>query len=331
MRRHKMKTKRTISRRNPVAVAIIAVVVGALVVLSGPAFGAGSDSKDPIIITLNDWTGQLISSYLMGESLKRMGHNVTYTQADYIAQLAGLEAGDLHVAMELWATTAKQAVEESLKTGNSVDLGTTGMEGIEDWWFPMYVKEKCPGLPDWEALKGCAEVFATPDTAPKGRYLSGAATWGGFDVERIDALGLDFEVIQAGSEGSLFAELKAAYERKAPIILWVWSPHWVPFKYKGEFVKFPPYTDECYNDPSWGINPDKAYDCGKPSGWINKIGWAGGDEKWPNAFKAVRNYRLDNDTMGSLVAEVDLEGRKIEEVVAEWLDNNEDRWKKWFE
>lgn len=326
-----MKLLRGASKLNLLRSTTIAIVLGAFLMLSGSAVGAGSDSKDPIIITLNDWTGQHISSYLMGEALKRMGYKVTYTQADYIAQLTGLEAGDLHVAMELWETTAKQAVEESLKTGNTADLGSTGMEGIEDWWYPLYVKEKCPGLPDWQALKECAEVFVTPDTAPKGRYLSGAATWGGFDTERVEALGLDFEVIQAGSEGALFAELKAAYERKTPIILWVWSPHWVPFKYKGEFVEFPRYTDECYNDPSWGINPDKAYDCGKPRGWIKKIGWAGGDEKWPKAFQAVRKYRLDNDTMGSMVSEVDLEGRKTKEVVEEWLNNNENRWKEWFE
>jgi glycine betaine/proline transport system substrate-binding protein len=316
---------------NAVKSAVIVVMVGACIMLSGSALAGDPESKDPVIITLNDWTGQHISSYIMGGVLERMGYNVKYVQADYLAQFAGLEAGDLHVAMELWATTAKQAVEASLKTGNTKDLGDTGMVGIEDWWYPLYVKEKCPGLPDWRALKKCAEIFTAPDTAPKGRYLSGAATWGGFDKERIEALGLNFEVIQAGSEGALFAELKAAYDRKAPIILWVWSPHWVPFKYKGEFVEFPRYTDECYKNPSWGINPDKAYDCGKPRGWIKKVGWAGGDKKWPKAFQAVRNFRLDNDTMGGMVAEVDLEGRKTKEVVEEWLDNNGSVWKKWTE
>ncbi len=307
------------------------VMIGACMMLSGSALAGDPESKDPIIITLNDWTGQHISSYIMGGVLQRMGYNVEYVQADYLAQFAGLEAGDLHVAMELWATTAKQAVEASLKTGNTVDLGDTGMVGIEDWWFPLYMKEKCPGLPDWRALLECAEVFATPDTAPKGRYLSGAATWGGFDKERIEALGLNFEVIQAGSEGALFAELKAAYDRKAPIVLWVWSPHWVPYKYKGEFVEFPRYTDECYNNPSWGINPDKAYDCGKPRGWIKKIGWAGGDKKWPKAFQAARNFRLDNESMGRMVAEADIEGRKVTEVVDEWLSENENVWRKWIE
>ena len=54
------------------------------------------------------------------------------------------------------------------------------------------MKEKCPGLPNWEALKSeaCAEAFSTAETAPKGRYLGGPVTWGGFDDERVEALGL---------------------------------------------------------------------------------------------------------------------------------------------
>jgi len=41
------------------------------------------------------------------------------------------------------------------------------------------MKEKCPGLPNWEALNDCAEAFSTPETAPRGRYLGGPVTWGG--------------------------------------------------------------------------------------------------------------------------------------------------------
>jgi glycine betaine/proline transport system substrate-binding protein len=33
--------------------------------------------------------------------------------------------------------------------------------------------------------------------------------------------------------------------------------------------------------------------------------------------------------MGNLIAEVDLEGRQVSEVVQEWLDANQDTWKAW--
>lgn len=288
-----------------------------------------AESQDPIKLTIHDWTGQYVTTHIMGEVLKSMGYNVEYVQADYLAQFAGLETGDLAIAMEIWQTTGKEAMDASLATGKTIDLGETGMEAKEEWWFPAYMKEKCPGLPNWEALKQCGEAFATPETAPKGRYLGGPVTWGGFDEERVEALELPFEVVHAGTDAAMFAELESAYQRKAPILLWIYTPHWAPIKYEGEWVAFPEYEDACYSDPAWGINPEKTHDCGKPHGWIKKVGWKGGEEKWPKAYAAVRNFRIDNKTMGELIAKIDLEGAKLEDVVGEWMKNNEATWKAW--
>ncbi len=307
---------------------LVSGIAAAAISIGGNAVAA-VESNDPIILTLHDWTGQLITTEIMGRVLQDMGYNVKYQVADYLAQFAGLESGDLHVAMEMWETTGKQAMEASLKTGKTVDLGETGMKAREEWWYPIYMKERCPGLPDWKALNACAKEFATPETAPKGRYLGGPVTWGGFDDERVEALGLDFEVVHAGTDAALFAELESAYQRKAPWLGWIYQPHWAPFKYKGEFVEFPKYTDECYSNPAWGSNKTMAYDCGKPFGWIKKVGWKGGEKKWPCAYKAIRAFRIDNDTMGALITEVDLNGKKITDVVDAWLKANESTWKPW--
>ncbi len=289
-----------------------------------------AESTDPIKLTLHDWTGQLITTNIMAEVLKSAGYNVDLVQADYLAQFAGLKTGDLHVAMEMWETTGRDAMDEATATGKVENIGETGMMGIEEWWYPLYMKEKCPGLPNWEALNDCAEAFSIPETAPKGRYVGAPVTWEGFDDERVEALELDYEVIHAGTDAALFAELESAYQRKAPILLWVYAPHWAPSKYEGEWVQFPKYSPECYNDPSAGINPDLAYDCGKPSGPIWKVAWSGVKDKWPGAYSAIKNFRLDNDEMGKMITAVDLEGKELDAVVADWLATNESRWKAWL-
>ena len=207
----------------------------------------------------------------MGRVLEGMGYNVEYVQADYIAQFAGLESGDLHVAMEMWETTGKDAMAASLATGKTVDLGETGMQAKEEWWYPAYMKEKCPGLPNWEALNDCAEAFATPETLPSGRYLGGPVTWGGYDDERAEALGLDYEVVHAGTDAALFAELESAYQRKAPWLGWIYTPHWAPIKFEGEWVEFPEYEDACYQDPSWGVK--SGYDLRlRQAAWLDQKG-----------------------------------------------------------
>ena len=303
-------------------------VAAAALMTAFPAWA--QDSSDPIKLTLHDWSGQLITTTLMGEVLKQAGNNVEYVQADYIAQFAGLKTGDLHVAMEIWETTGREAMDEAFATGNVVNMGETGMQAIEEWWYPAYMAERCPGLPNWEALKDCADAFATPETAPMGRYLGGPVTWGGFDEERVEALELDFEVVHAGTDAALFAELEAAYQRQDPIMLWVYSPHWAPTKYEGHYVEFPPYSPECYSDPSVGVNPDMAYDCGKPRGPIWKVGWKGVAEKWPNAAKTIENFHITNEEMGKMVAAVDLDGKSVDETVAAWMDANKDVWSAWI-
>ena len=298
--------------------------------ISAPATAA--DSKDPIKLTLHDWTGQLITTKIMGEVLKKAGLNVEYVQADYIAQFAGLKTGDLHVAMEIWETTGRDAMDEATATGKVENLGETGMQAIEEWWYPSYMKDKCPGLPNWEALKdeSCAEAFATAETAPNGRYLGGPVTWGGYDDERAEALELPFEVVHAGTDAALFAELESAYQRKAPIMLWVYAPHWAPAKYDGEWVEFPTYTKACYEEEAWGSNPDAAYDCGKPRGPIWKVAWSGVKDKWPGAHEAIAAFNVNNDEMGAMITEVDLDGKKLEDVVAAWVSANEARWSEWI-
>jgi glycine betaine/proline transport system substrate-binding protein len=312
---------------------LAAALLAGAAAFSSAASWAGAESQDPIKITLHDWTGQFITSKIMGTVLQKAGYNVEYVQADYLAQFAGIETGDLTLAMEIWATTGQEALNAAVATGKVENLGETGMAAKEEWWFPEYMKEKCPGLPDWKALKepACAEAFSTPETAPKGRYLSGPVTWGGFDEERVAALDLPFEVVHAGTDAALFAELESAYQRKAPIMLWIYSPHWAPAKYKGEWVQFPEYEPACYTDPKWGINPDATHDCGKPHGPIWKAGWVGIKDKWPGAYKAIKAFTISSDEMNAMVGLVDLDGKTVEDVVADWVAKNEATWKTWIQ
>lgn len=317
-------------RRILTTATLAGALAGTTAAITTPA--AAADSTDPIRLTLHDWTGQLITTRIMGGVLQKAGLNVDYVQADYLAQFAGLETGDLDVAMEIWETTGREAMDKAVATGKVVNLGETGMQAIEEWWYPAYMADACPGLPDWKALldPACAEAFATPDTLPDGRYLGGPVTWGGFDEERIAALGLPFQVIHAGTDAALFAELESAYQRKDPILLWIYAPHWAPIKYQGDWIAFPPYEPACYTDPAWGPNPDATHDCGKPLGPIWKVAWAGLGDKWPSARAAIEKFRLDNEEMGQMIAAVDLDGKKVEDVVDAWLAANEARWKPWI-
>jgi glycine betaine/proline transport system substrate-binding protein len=311
-------------------------VLAAAVALGGAAGTAAAEvpeSKDPIKLAMIGYSGDNLVMLIYGKLIEKLGYTVEYTPADYLGQFAGLETGDLHIGSPGWDTTAKAALKAAFDTGDVLNMGDAGIPVFEDWWYPLYVKDVCPGLPDWTALKNadCVKALSVAETAPKARFLSGPIEWGGHDQERIDALGLDFEVIHAGSDGALTADLVAAIKRKQPIIGWTWEPFWIPALYPGEFVKWPAYEDACYEDPKWGSNPDKAYDCARPNGQMWKTAWAGGEAKWPKAYDVWRKFKLDTKTMGELVYKSDVEGVAKEAVADEWIAANEAIWKPWLE
>src|SRR5918994_277761 len=165
-----------------------ALLASALAVGSaGVAAAQAPESTDPIKIALFDWTSVNLNAKILGGILEKLGYTVEYPTGEYLSSLTtGLTNGDLTVALEFWDTTAGEAMAAGEATGQVERLGALGPKAKEEWWYPLYMKEKCPGLPDWHALldAACAEEFSTPDTAPNGRYLGGPVTWEGFDDER---------------------------------------------------------------------------------------------------------------------------------------------------
>jgi glycine betaine/proline transport system substrate-binding protein len=115
--------------RNCITKATLGALALCTALSLSPAFA--QDSTDPIKLTLHDWTGQLITTHIMGEVLKKAGNNVDYVQADYLAQFAGLETGDLDVAMEMWETTGRDAMDAATATGKVENFGPTGMKAKE--------------------------------------------------------------------------------------------------------------------------------------------------------------------------------------------------------
>ena len=53
----------------------------------------------------------------------------------------------------------------------------------------LFIEEVCPGLPDWEALAKCSDMFARADSGGKGVFIGGPVDWLKHDAEKVEALG----------------------------------------------------------------------------------------------------------------------------------------------
>jgi glycine betaine/proline transport system substrate-binding protein len=288
------------------------------------------ESPDPIKFPLWEWTGHHISQMIAGEILKRMGYNVEYIHTAEIPSVPAIQEGSLHASMEYWVGNNRvKFFKATQQGGGAEDLGYLGLAPRETWYYPPYVEKDCPGLPDYNALNQCKELFSTTETFPQGRFLDYPAEWVINNDKRLAALGVDFALVRSGGEGAMITEIESAYARQAPLLVQFWSPHWLLSKYDLKEVKLPPWEPACEEDPAWGVNPDATYDCDIPIQEIKKLIWGGLREKWPAAHRLLRNVQITNDIQNALVLKVDVEGQKIEDVVKTWLDENTHIWRWW--
>ncbi|WP_246209648.1 ABC transporter substrate-binding protein [Pikeienuella piscinae] len=292
---------------------------------------AEADWDEPIIIVQNNWTSQLVTSTIVGNVLEEMGYEVEYAPADSQLQFAAIAAGDMHFQIEAWEGSMKSAFEAAVEEG-MIDAGTHEAVTREEWWIPKYVLDVCPEAGDWKGLDACAEIFATAETAPKGRFVGPPADWGKNYADRIKALNMNFTAINVGQAATLWAELQSAYDRKEPIVLFSWTPNFVESKFDGEFVNFPEPEPACFDDPSWGPNPEATGDCGAPhKAWLKKAMWSGLEENAPKAAKFLRNVNFTNAQLADAAYMVDVDGMSPEEAAEKWAEENPDIIAGWME
>ena len=296
--------------------------------LSSTAFAADLGAVDePIKLAINEWTGQHVSTHVAGSMLEAAGYKVEYVTAGYMNMYQAMSDGEIHGAMEIWSSNVSEDYAKKVEAGGVVELGDLGLDAKEGIAYPAHVADLCPGLPAWEALKECAQNFATAETIPMGRLVDYPADWGTPGADRMTGFGLPFKAVPAGSEGALITELRAATEKKSPLLIVFWQPHWAMSAYDVQFVDLPVGNDACFNDPAWGTNPAATHDCDFSPSRIFKAGWSGMADKWPAAYEILTNYSLAVEDQQPMMGAVDVDGGAIEEVVAAWMASNEAKWK----
>ena len=302
----------------------------ALAAAASPAAFA-ADSTDPIVIPIHNWSSQIVMSNVVGQIFEAAGDHVEYVTTDSQAVYESVRMGDVTLELEVWEGAFGKSFRAALDKGGIEDVATHNAITREDWWYPLWTKEACPGLPDWHALNDCAAVFATPETGDKGRFLAGPVDWLKHDQERVDALGLNYTVVNAGSAAALWAEIAPAEKDKKPIVVFNWTPNFAEAVWPGEFVNFPEWVDGCDVDPAVGPNPDATFDCGNPAnGYLKIAAWDGMKDKWPAAYAILQKVSFTNAQIAQMAKLVDIDEMEPEDAAAKWLEDNADVWKPWM-
>ena len=302
--------------------------VGAIVAGIMLAFSAGTisaaDSSSPIVIPTHNWSSQVVMAYVIGGIFKSMGNNVEYVSADTQAVYESIRQGDVTISHEVWQSTFGKSFYAAMAKGGIIDAGNHDTVSLEEVGVPQWVidKDLCPGLPNWEALKNCKDVFATADSGGKGRILDGPQSWHGVEyTDRVEALlGDDWVVKFAGSADALWAELAAAKKEGRGTIVFNWTPNFTD-KEGYAFIEWPAYYLGCRKQDGGDSK------CGSPIGWLKKAANYKFPKTHPAAYTAFSRMSFTAGHIGGMAALVDIDKMTHQDAAEAWLAANEAVWK----
>ena len=300
-------------------------------------------AKGVVKIWEADWTGNLVFGQLVQIILEEeMDYKVKQI---FMAGTAGWEAmasGDLDIALEAWPSYNADAKARYFADyggdGSVMYVTESGVVGASDYYVPRYVCEgdSARGIkataPDLcmhakgqcshcglEKLKPYADVFASPETKPKGRLIGcPVAGWGCEDQARLDAAGLDFTAVELGTDTAQWAELTAAIKRGEPILVYAWEPMWIFAAFDLVGIGIPKNEDgSCW--PTCGWPEDVTFQSANPD-FANKH---------PDVIQMLKNMKLSNAQQAPMIFDVDVNKMPVEDAVRKWMASNEDTWRPW--
>jgi glycine betaine/proline transport system substrate-binding protein len=296
-----------------------------------------SEERGTLYLVDQDWNGQLVTTAVAKILLEQeMGMTVAtkFAPADSAPLFVGLESGDFHFVCCNWPSYSAELLDEYVNADDAtVDrMGPVGISGETGWYVPSYVvngdpergiEAVAPNLRSVADMDQYKSVFATSDTAPSGRLLEFTPAWDTRPEEHLEAFGVDFQPVFAGSEGAALAELDAAFQRGDPIITYLWEPHWAHAKYDLIQIEMPEWTSDCYPE-------GERFDCGYPTDPVAKLIWPGLQEEFPEAYEFLSNFQMTNAQQNEIVLNLAENDLTVRAAAQEWVDANESVWRAWI-
>ncbi|GGZ61187.1 ABC transporter permease/substrate binding protein [Streptomyces bluensis] len=273
-------------------------LVDKLAPVTGGDGATAAEAKRPIDVAWFPWDEDIAITYLWKNVLERRGYKLNLKQMDVGPVYTGLASGDLDLNFDAWLPYAQKNYWDKSKD-RLADLGTWYEPTSLEVAVPSYVKD----VKSYEDLKGKADLF-------NGKIIGIEPGTGEMNLLKTKVLpgyGLDKEYdVVDGSTPAMLAELKRAYAKKQPIAVVLWSPHWAYTQYDLTKLK----------------DDKKLFGEGNT---IRTIANEKFPEQYPQLTKWIKNFKMSEDELGSLEAEINKRGQgHEEEAVAAWLKEHPD-------
>ncbi|GHH75472.1 glycine/betaine ABC transporter permease [Streptomyces sulfonofaciens] len=275
-------------KKNPGLVDKLAPVPG------GGGAQQGRDAGKTVNLGYFPWDEAIASTYLWENVLEDRGYRTNVKQLDPGPLYTALSRGDMDVQLDSWLPTTHKQYWDRYKD-NLDDVGSWYGPTSLELTVPSYVK----GVDSLADLKGKSGTFG-------GKIIGIEASAGEMATlndKVLKAYGLDGEYkVVSSSTSSMLAELDRSIEKKEPVVVTLWTPHWAYGKYDLKKLADP--------KGAWGKGER-----------IHIVAHKGFDRKFPEFDGWLKHFKLSEGELASLEVEIQKGGAGNEKQSARhWLD-----------
>ena len=284
--------------------------------------------KGTIVFSDLNWTSAQVQNRIAQFIVEHgYGYPTDVIFGGTLPNFVGLQAGDIHVTLEIWLPNQSIGWEKAIEIGDVVSVGTSL---VGDWQstfvIPKYIADAHPDLMTPQDLMKpeYQELFATADSRGKARLVACVPTWSCslVNTEQIDTYGLadHLHVITPGDQSAMFAEVFGAFERQEPWLGYMWGTGDPALKLDLVRLEEVPYTEECWDS-------DKA--CAFAESLVLVAVHKSLLPRAPEVIGMLQNWEFSIDLYKSIFQWMDAnEGSEASDAAIWFLKNNK-IWEGW--
>ncbi len=275
------------------------VALAAIVLASCAGGQKKATDEKKVTIAMVNWIECIANTNLAKAVLEEKGYDVKLVNADVAPVFAAVAKGNADVFMEVWEPVTHEPY--LTKFGNQIEhVGTVYSEGRLGLVVPSYVS-----INSIEELNGVADKF-------DGKIIGINPGAGIMNITEkvIEEYGLNLELV-ASSEAGMLASLKKAYDKNEWIVVTGWKPH----------TKFARYDLKILEDPKKTMGEAETISVIATKGWM---------EANPELATFFKNFKMDDELLGSLMVAVENSPGKESEAAKEWYLAHKELVDSWF-
>lgn len=291
-----------------------------------PLMACASETSDSEGITIEaakySWSASNLTNTIIDQIAKANPDlgvaGLETKQLDPATAWAGAKRGDIQMITEV-ALPNQQTMADEAKDKMEI-VSKTYTDASQGWFVPKYVVEPggpAEGLKSIDQLNKYSDVFkGTLYDADPG-YVTTKQ-----NKKRLAGYGVKFKQVASG-EAPQLAQLKRANQRKEPILVYLYHPHWVFASFDMVQLEEPaPYKEGCLEENGNGACAMPAY-----SAAIALSKEVMSDA--PKFADFIKNFKITIEEMEEMQKAVDIDKEKPEDVAGKWIDEHGDDIKEW--